>query len=102
MRRQGLTSATEVDREACELLRRACATALGRMPTSEGADREAMDGPPPAGVAADRHRSAIAFRIGQKAALQRVLHELDLLGAAPGGAPANRLELLSALRRARV
>eukprot|EP00966_Prymnesium_polylepis_P112505 2602647-Prymnesium_polylepis.1 len=70
------------------------------MPTSEDDDRAALEAPTdnglPAGVAAERREAALAYSIGHKAHLARIVRELQEL---PDGAM--RKELLGALRRAR-
>ena len=93
------------DSEA-EALRAACEAELARLPTSEEADRTALVEAPPPGVHEGRWRSALAYRIGQKAHLASMVGVLSSLlqeggeGEGKGEAPSAKQvgDALRALR----
>lgn len=89
----------------CAALLAACEAELARAPTTEVDDREALasGAAPPDGVGADRWRSALAYRIGQKAQLAATSAALSglLADAAAEGLPLDEARICDALRALR-
>ena len=91
----------------CAALLAACETELARAPTTEAHDRDvlASGAAPPEGVGAGRWRSALAYRIGQKAQLAATAAALSgLLADAEeeeGARPLDEARVRDALRALR-
>jgi hypothetical protein len=85
----GEASPSALDRAVCAALLSACEGELRCYPTSEAEDRALASAAPPADVDEGRWRSALAFRLGQKAhlaAMARALGALLAGGEAPTAA----------------